>query len=51
MKKWYLKRDELLNLLFHATQSGVAVESYENKVVDLMADGKRLEQNIANRPY
>lgn len=51
MKKWFLLRDELLNLTFNASQAGADVERYEAKIIELMVDGKRLETKISDRPF
>ena len=51
MRKYLLLRDELLNLTFNARNAGADVSSYENRLIDLMADGKRLDNMIADRPY
>ncbi len=51
MKKWFLLRDELLDIVFNASQAGADVKRYEDKLVDQMADGKRLEVKISDRPF
>lgn len=51
LKKYLLLRDELLNLIFNARNTGADVESYEKRTIELMADGKRLDKLIADRPY
>lgn len=51
LKKYLLLRDELLNLIFNARNAGADVESYEKRTIDLMADCKRLDKLIADRPY
>ena len=50
LKKYLLLRDELLNLIFNARNAGADVDSYETRVIDLMADAKRLDKKIEDRP-
>lgn len=46
-----LLRDELINLIFNARNAGADVTSYEERLVDLMADGERLDKKIEDMPY
>jgi len=50
LKKYLQLRDELLNLTFNARKAGVDVDSYESRIIELMADAKRLDQNISYMP-
>lgn len=51
LKRYLLLRDELINLTFNARNGGADVSSYEQRLVELMADGNRLDKKIADRPY
>lgn len=51
LKRYLLLRDELINLTFNARNGGADVSSYEQRLVELMADGKRLDKKIEDRPY
>ena len=51
LKKYLLLRDELLSLIFNARNAGADVDSYESRIIELMAECKRPDKKIEDRPY